>query len=114
MNQEQIKSGVRWVLATFGGYFMAMAVQKKWITPEQGASLLSSEFVVGLLAAAASVVWSLIAKTQPNLVAAVDKLPGVEGVITTSTDEGKKLAASVPSSTVVPAGSAAAKTIAAS
>jgi hypothetical protein len=115
VNQEQVKSALRWVLTTGGGYLLALAVQKGWFTADNAkgiASLFSSEFVVGLISAGGALIWSMIAKTAPNLVSTVDNLPQVEGVITKPTEEGKELAKAVPSSTVVPAGTTAAKSIA--
>lgn len=107
MNQEQAKSAVRWLIATFGPY----------ITAHGYATSSSLELWGGLIVSAAPFIWGMFTHTQANAVAVVgeiakDPASPVKGVITTPTAEGRDLAQSIPGSTVATAGSSDAKLIA--
>lgn len=107
MNQEQVKSAVRWFITTFG----ASIVNHGW------ASSSTLETVGGVIVAAAPFVWSMVTHTQANAVAVVDtiaKQPDspIKAVITEATPAGRDLAASISGSTTVVAGSQAAAAVA--
>lgn len=112
MNQEQIKKAVRWVIATFGTFVAGWFAAKGWFTVDQVTSALNSEFVIGLIVSIISLAWSLVSGTEKNLVATVDGLPRVAGVITQPTPAGRELAEAVPSPNVVPAGTPSAAVVA--
>lgn len=115
-NNEQVKSGVRWVLAALGGTFFGVFISKGWVTAEQVQALMTNETLVGIIASGVmslgGLVWGLISRKESNMVAAVNAMPDVQGVVTTPTPEGRALAAAVPSPTVVTAGTGAATAVA--
>jgi hypothetical protein len=103
MNQEQVKSAVRWFITTFG----AGIVNHGW------ASSSTLETIGGAVVAATPFVWSMFTHTQANAVAVVDtiaKQPDspVKLVVTEPTEAGRDLANSLPGNTTVVAGSGAA------
>lgn len=107
MNQEQVKSAVRWFITTFG----ASIINHGW------ASSSTLEMVGGVVVAAAPFVWSMFTHTQANAVAVVDDLAkkpdtGVKAVITDNTAAGHDLANAIPGNTTIAAGTAAAARIA--
>lgn len=113
MNQEQVKSLVRWLVSFAGGFIVA----KGWIKAEQLTALLSNEAVMGGLGAGAVLIWGMFTHTQANAVAVVgtiaeDPKSPVKGVVTTNTAEGRALARDNPSDTVVAAGTPEATAIA--
>ncbi len=104
MNSEQVKSAVRWIITAFGPFLTAHG----YITSD------SLEAIGGVLVALIPLAWSMYVHTQKNAVAVVDKIaqqPGspVKAVITEGTEAGRQMAASLPGSTTVVAGSQAAK-----
>lgn len=113
MNPEQVKSGARSVIVFVGGALVGWASSRGWQWGDVLNQLLSSETFMGIAVAAAAALWGVISKSAPNLVAIVNALSGVKGVITEPTPEGVKLAQAVPAPTVVPAGTTAAATVAA-
>jgi hypothetical protein len=117
MNTEQIKSGVRWVVATFGGMVAGFFAGKGWVSSETVMQILTSETFIGIVASAAALVWGMFTHTQQNAVAVVGKIASdpespVRGVITENTKEGKELAASIPEGVVAHKGSVEAKAVA--
>lgn len=103
MNQEQIKSAVRWVIASFG----PIIIQHGY------ASAGTLEMLGGVIVSLAPLIWGMITHTQTNAVAVVDtiaKQPDspVKAVITEPTEAGRELAAAIPGNTTVVAGSGAA------
>lgn len=81
MNQEQAKSVARWLLTTFGSILISMGA-KYGIDSGTIGALINSEMVVGLIAAAISLVWGLVSKTPIGLVlAAANALPVKEIVV---------------------------------
>ena len=103
MNTEQLKSGVRWVIATFGPFLIAHGY----------ASSGTLELAGGVLVSLAPLIWGMFVHTENNAVAVVDtiaKEPGtpVKAVILDTTTAGRELAASLPGETTVVAGTAAA------
>jgi hypothetical protein len=112
LNEAQVKSAVRWLITTAGGFLTGYVVSRGWLTAEQVSSIMSSELVLGIIALIGSGVWGLISKTAPALVTQVERLPQVAGVVTTPTPEGRQLAEAVPSPNVAPATSPLAAEIA--
>lgn len=107
MNIEQVKSAVRWLIATFGPIVIAHGY----------ASQGSLEMVGGLVISLAPLVWGLITHTQANAVTVVDtiaKQPDspVKAVIMEPTKEGIDLANSIPGATTVVAGTQTAAEVA--
>ena len=103
MNTEQVKSAVRWLIATFGPFLIAHGY----------ASSATLELVGGVLVSLAPLIWGMFTHTQTNAVAVVDTLAkqpdsGVKAVVTDATPVGRYLAASMPGETTVVAGTVAA------
>lgn len=113
MNQEQIKSAVRWLVGLAGGFL----VGKGWVKADQVTALLSNEAVIGGLGAVGVLVWGMFVHTQNNAAAVVDaiaKQPGspVAAVIAAPNAAGRDLAQSLPGTTTVVAGTSTAVEIA--
>lgn len=107
MNQEQAKSAVRWIIATFGPFIISHGY----------ASASSLEMIGGVIVSAIPLILSMFNHTQTNAVQVVatiaaDPASPVKGVVTTSSAEGVALANSIPGPAVAPAGSSDAKVIA--
>lgn len=106
MNTEQLKSSVRWLIATFGPFLIAHGY----------ASSGTLELAGGILVSLAPLIWGMFTHTEANAVAVVDtiaKEPGtpVKAVILDTTPAGRELAASLPGDTTVVAGTAAAAAV---
>lgn len=107
MNQEQVMALVRALLMAVG----SAMVTKGWI---------SSSFVepiIGLIVMASPVIWSMFVHTQSNAVAVVGKLAKdptspVQAVIVAPTSAGDDLVKATANPLVVPAGTAAAISLA--
>lgn len=100
MNVEQVKSAVRWLIATFGPFLIAHGY----------ATSGTLELAGGVIVSLAPLIWSMLVHTQANAVAVVDtiaKQPDspVKAVITTPTSAGAQLAGSLPGNQTVVAGS---------
>lgn len=106
MNSTQITSGADRLITVMATWFLGYAVQKKWLSEADSAVFLPA------IVAAPAVLWGVYKNRTSALVATVDELPGVAGVVTKNTVEGKELAESVPSMTVAPAGSVQAEKVA--
>jgi hypothetical protein len=107
MNQEQIKSAVRWLIASFG----PVIIQHGY------ASTGTLEMIGGVAVSLAPLIWGMITHTQTNAVAVVDtiaKQPDspVKAVIAEDTPAGHDMAAALPGNTTVVAGSSAASNLA--
>jgi hypothetical protein len=103
MNPEQLKSGVRWVIATFGPFLIAHGY----------ATSGTLELAGGVLVSLAPLIWGLVTHTEANAVTVVDtiaKQPDspVKAVVMEPTMAGRDLAASIPGDTTVVAGTVAA------
>lgn len=105
VNQEQVKSGVRWGVSFVGG----VAVGRGWLKAETIEAFLTNPEAIGLVVSILMGIWGLIARTNKNMVVAAANVPEVQAVVTTQTKEGVALADAVPSQTVVSAGTVAAK-----
>ncbi len=104
LNSEQLKSFLRWGLATVGSSFGTYLVTKGVLTADQVTSLTSTVSVEALALFGVTVVglgWGLATHTQANVVKVVDAMPEVEVVVTKPTAAGQKLAKAVASPTVV-------------
>ena len=112
MNPEQAKSIVRHIFGAGGGFLVGWAVSRGYQWGNILEQLLSSEVFIGLIATGLMAFWGWVGKKQPHLIALVNSFIGVKGVITDNTAVGKALADSVPSPTVVPAGTTQAAEIA--
>lgn len=107
MNNEQITSIIRQVMLVVAGMISGVTFISKFFTPDQVVSLLTSDTVIGVLVSlvtgSIASAWAIITRSNKNLVVAADKVPGVAGVITQPTVQGRELASSIPSPTVVSA-----------
>ena len=107
MNPEQLKSGVRWVIATFGPFLIAHGY----------ATSGTLELAGGVLVSLAPLIWGMFVHTETNAVAVVDTIakqpdsPG-KAVVMEPTTAGRDIAASIPGDTTVVAGTVAAATAA--
>ena len=107
MNPEQVKSAVRWLIASFG----PVIIQHGY------ASAGTLEMVGGFAVSIAPLIWAMVTHTQANAVAVVDtiaKQPDspVKALVAEDNAAGRDLAASLPGNTTVVAGSPAAATVA--
>lgn len=112
MNPEQSKDLVRHVVTLFGGMIAGWFAAKGWLTTEQVMGVLNSPAFIGIVGALVTGAWGFISRSDKNMVAAADAVPGVQGVITKRNQEGIALAESVPSETVAPAGTVQAEAVA--
>jgi hypothetical protein len=112
MNAEQIKSAIRWFVATFGGMIAGWFAAKGWFTVDQVLTVLNSPTVIATAASLIAGAWGLVTHSKSNAVAIVDAMPEVAGVVTKPTVGGVALAKAVPSATVTPAGTTAARSLA--
>lgn len=106
MNAEQVKSIVRWFSATIGPFLISHGY----------ISAGNLELAGGVVISIAPLIWSMFVHTQTNAVAVVDtiaKQPDspVKAIITEPTQEGRALAASLPGTTTVVAGTTVATNI---
>jgi hypothetical protein len=87
VNEEQIKSAVRWFITTFGGAIAGWFAAKGWLTADQVTAILdSSAFVsavAGFIVALIGFVWGMIAHTRKNAVAVVAAISPETKVVTT-------------------------------
>lgn len=112
MNAEQVKSTIRWFVATFGGMIAGWFAAKGWFTVDQVLTVLNNPTLIATAASLVMGAWGIFVHSKTNAVAVVDAMPEVAGVVTKPTVAGRDLAQAVPSSTVTPAGSPAAKSLA--
>jgi len=117
MNQEQLKSSVRWFITTFGGVVAGWFAAKGWFTIDQVTSVLNSPTTISVIVSLVAGAWGLATHTQTNAVKVVDTIAKqvdspVKAVLTEDNKAGKELADSIPGNTTVVAGSMAATQIA--
>ena len=112
MNKEQVNSGVRYVIATFGGMIAGWGASRGWLTADQIMAVFNSELFIGLIVAGVTSVWGIIARSKKNQIASVAAMPEVKAVVTTATIAGREMAASVPAAEVVTAGTSQATELA--
>lgn len=109
MNETQLMDLLKQVLQVAGTIATAFGL----LTPAETASYTTSILAVaGPIAMIGAVVWGFLDARKSKLVATVNAMPEVAGVVTTQTTEGRALANAVPSNTVAAAGTTAAANIA--
>ncbi|SRR6266478_10228559 len=106
MNQEQVKSFVRWLQATLG----PILVSHGYISSS------NMEIVAGVVISLVPLVWSIFVHTQTNAVAVVDAIAKdpaspIKAVIVAPTASGIELARALPGNTTVIAGTPAAEKV---
>lgn len=117
MNQEQVKSGIRWLVSTFGGVLAGyFAAWSGWFSADQIVGALNSPTFLALASSIVMGIWGIFNHSDKGLVAAVgvraeDPASPIKGVVLTNTPEGKELEKATPN-TVVVAGSPEASAIA--
>jgi len=87
-NVEQVKSGLRWVGATFGGAVIGWGTSKGWDVSGL-LSVFNAEAAVGTAASVIMLIWGVIAKTKTGLVAAAATVPEVKKIEIGPTSTGK-------------------------
>jgi hypothetical protein len=102
MNQEQTLSLVRNGLTIVGAILVSRGVF----------SSADWSAIMGGIMMVAPPIWGVADKTKARMIAKVDAMQGVAGVVTTNNAEGRELADAVPSVTVAPAGTMAAASLA--
>ena len=112
MNEEQVKSAIRWMVATFGGVVAGWFAAKGWFTIDQVEGVLNSPVFLSLAGSIVMGAWGLVTHTKTNTVAVVNSMPEVKGVVTAPTAAGVELAKAIPGPTVAVAGTTDAKAIA--
>ena len=115
-NSEQIKSAIRWLIATFGAAVATYIATKIGARTGDVLTILNSDaiaqFLTFVVLSLLALVWGLISRSEKNVAAAASAMPNVAGVITKDTPQGAALAKAVPDPAVTQAGSAKAKAIA--
>ncbi len=118
MNQEQIKSAIRWMVTMFGAGAAGWMAHTGFMTSQQAMDILNSPVFLSIATPIAMGIWSLFTHTQANAVQVVkeiakDPTSPVAGIVTTDNVAGRELANSMDAPAVVaPAGTVAASTIA--
>jgi hypothetical protein len=115
--QEQIKSGIRWLVTAFGMGAAGWFAHSGYITQAQVMDIFNSPTFMTLAIAVVSGIFGLMNHTQTNAIKIVDTIAKdraspVVGIVTANTAEGKALAAAIPGNTTVIANSAAATSVA--
>lgn len=93
-NAQQVQDSIRTLLAAVAGAALNHGI----------ISGSTFSLIMGSLAILVPWIWGILTHTKSNQVATVDAMPEISGVVTTKTPDGAKLAASIPSTTVVMAG----------
>jgi hypothetical protein len=78
-NIEQIKSVIRWLIATFGGTLIGIGAAKGWDIPGL-MSMFNTEALIGGVASAIMLIWGMLAKTKVGLIAAAAGVPEVKKI----------------------------------
>lgn len=99
---EQALAALRPILAAAG----VLVVSFGWVPADQVATITNAILqIAGAATTIGSILWAIWARRQTALVAAVNAMPEVSGVVTAPTAAGTRLAAAVGARTVAPAGS---------
>lgn len=85
-NKEQVKSGLRTLIATFGGVLAGYFMARGWASSETVMSVLTSEAFLSLSASAIVFIWGIVSKTRNNLLITAGQQ---------TNDKGEKLVASM-------------------
>lgn len=118
MNPEMMKGQIRALLIAVGGLAAGWLISKGWMSESAWTAIMNSPVAAALATMASGFIWSALTHTESNAVAVVDAMAKdptspVKGVILLPTTEGRALAASIPGSTAVVAGTHEATAIAA-
>lgn len=97
-NKEQAKGAARWLMTAVSAGFVGYVGAKFHFNTAPIIDYLQSDAVIGIVAMFIPLILSLISNKIKNLIARVDALPKVAGVVVCD----KKLAEDIPSETVVP------------
>lgn len=108
MTQDQLLSQLRQLIQALGAIATALGYSSTSI----GAWTATALQLAGPAAMVGAYLWSMWARRKTAMVAAVDAMPEVAGVVTKNSQDGYDLAAAVPSATVVPANTNAAAAVA--
>lgn len=120
-NVEQIKSGIRWFVTTFGGFIAGWFASKGWFSVDEVISVLNNPVLISAAASLFVGGLGLFVHKQSNAVAVVaaiaaDPTSPVKGVVVERSEAGRTLATNISNSNVdaviAPAGSDAAERIA--
>lgn len=100
-NQEQVKSIIRTLVATFGGLIAGFFAARGWFKADQVLAVLNSPAFIGLATSVVAGIWGLYVHKQSNAVAVVGAIaaqPGspVKAVLTEATPAGKEMARNTP------------------
>jgi hypothetical protein len=106
--QNQLDAQLRNLLQAIGAILTTLGVLQPGMADTWVPILLQ---IIGPLSMIGGVVWAYLSNRPKAIAAAADSLPGVAGVVTTNTPEGRALAEAVPSRTVATAGTVQAKAI---
>lgn len=79
-NKEQVKSAIRWFIATFGGMLMGWGASKGWDVGTIS-SVINSEAVIGTASTVVVLIWGWFSKTKVGLInTAVSAVPEVKKI----------------------------------
>lgn len=104
MNTTQTQTTSAVIIAAIAGFLAGKGVF--------GFDAATWTIILGGLGAAGMAAWTAIATRKKSLVTTVNAMPEVKAVITTNTEDGKAMASSIPSPSVVPEGTIQAKELA--
>lgn len=100
-NIEQVKSAIRWLVATFGGLVMGWAAARGWDLSGL-LSLMNPEALISFAATMVVLVWSMFSNSKVGIITAAAKIPEVKKVELVPADpspEAKKEVARLAQST---------------
>lgn len=101
MNSEQVKSGIRWFVSTFGGvaagYFAAWS---GWFSADQIIGALNSPTFLALASSVVMGIWGIFNKTDKNIVAAASAVPEVKSITVSSPEMADAAKAADPATDV--------------
>ena len=101
MLNDQMTAQVRQLLTAIGAILGALG----YVNPEiVGNYVNSAMLLIGALMVVASSAWSIYSNLKSSLIASVNAIPEVKGVVTLNTPEGRRLADAIPDNTVAAAG----------
>jgi hypothetical protein len=81
VNKEQVNSGIRWFVSTFGGVLAGyFAAWSGWFSADQIVGALNSPTFLALATSIVMGVWGIFNKTDKNIVASAAALPQVSAI----------------------------------
>lgn len=78
-NTEQVKSAIRWFVATFGGMIVGWAAARGWDLSGI-LSVINPEALISLAATVIMLVWSMLSNSKVGIITAAAKIPEVKKV----------------------------------